>query len=130
MILLDTHAWLWWLGEPNLLSPAVRDRIGGALDDAQLGVASISAWETAMLVAKGRIELTLPVEELVATCERLQGFSFLPLTARIAVAASRLAPLYPDPADRFIVATAISANATLVTKDERLRAFPGVRTIW
>jgi PIN domain nuclease of toxin-antitoxin system len=130
MIVLDTDAWLWWLSDPARIPSRTRSRIDVALDDGVLAVSAISAWEVAMLVAKGRLELAMPVDDLVAECERLPGFTLLPLTARIAVSATRLALSHPDPADRFIAATALAANATLVTKDERLRASDLVRTAW
>jgi len=130
VIVLDTHAWLWWLNDPGRIPARTLSRIDAALDDGALAVSAISAWEVAMLVDKGRLELTMPVDDLVAACEQLPGFSLLPLTARVAASAARLAPLHPDPADRFITATALAANATLVTKDERLLATDLVRTDW
>lgn len=130
MIVLDTHAWLWWVSDPERIPARTRTRVDAALDDGALAVSAISAWEVAMLVAKGRLELAMPVDELVAACERLPGFALLPLTARVAVTATRLALPHPDPADRFIAATALAVNATLVTKDERLRASDLVRTAW
>lgn len=53
----------------------------------------------------------------------------LPLTPRIALVAAQLAP-HPDPADRFVAATALTHNATIVSKDERLQAFGPLRTLW
>lgn len=129
MTLLDTHAWLWWLSGSVDLPSRVRERVDRALEDGNLAVAAISAWETSMLLQKQRITLRVPVEDLVAGCERLAGFSWMPLTPRIACAAAQL-HLHPDPADRFIAATALTHNATLVTKDERLRSFEPIRTLW
>ncbi len=83
-----------------------------------------------MLVATGRLELTMPVDALITACEQMPGFGLLPLTARVAASAARLALPHPDPADRFIAATTLAANATLVTKDERLLASDLVRTAW
>jgi PIN domain nuclease of toxin-antitoxin system len=130
VIVLDTHAWLWWLSDPVRIPARTRARIDAALDDGSLAVSAISAWEVAMLVSKGRLELAMPVDDLVTACEKLPGFAFLPLTARVAVSAAHLAPLHPDPADRFIAATTLGENATLVTKDERLLASDLVRTDW
>lgn len=49
MILLDTHAWIWWVTEsPNLSSRARRT----ITRSDELGVSAISCWEVAMLVAK------------------------------------------------------------------------------
>lgn len=83
-----------------------------------------------MLVKKGRLELTLSVDSLVAHCESLPFFGFLPLTAHIAVNAARMEPFHPDPADRIIVATTIHFGGELITKDERIRNFDGVKTAW
>ena len=130
MIVLDTHAWLWWLSDPARVPAHTRSRIDAALDDGALAISAISAWEVAMLVAKGRIELAIPVDALVTACEQMPGFQLVPLTARIAILAASLALPHPDPADRFITATALATNATLVTRDERLRSSNLVRTDW
>ena len=130
MIVADTHAWLWWLSDATALSPAARAALDGALDDGRLGVSAISVWEAAMLVKKGRLELTLPLEELVRRCEALPGMRFLPVTPRIALASVALDPLHADPADRIIAATALEHQATLVTKDARLHAIDGLVSLW
>jgi PIN domain nuclease of toxin-antitoxin system len=129
LTLLDTHAWLWWLSGSQELPSRTRDHIEAALEAEDLAVAAISAWESSMLVQKRRLTLMVPVDELVVGCERLVGFSWVPLTARIAVKAAGMT-LHPDPADRFIAATALTHDATLVTKDERLRSFESLRTLW
>jgi PIN domain nuclease of toxin-antitoxin system len=127
---LDTHAWLWWLSDPSLLSERARERIASATEFGSLAVASICAWEAAMLVKKGRLELTLAVDDLVSHCEALSFFRFIPLTATIGVKAVDLEPFLSDSADRIIVATTSHCGGTLVTKDERIRRFRKVRTLW
>ena len=66
MIVADTHAWLWWIASDAALSPAARRALDSAFADAALGVSAISVWEAAMLVKNGRLELALPLEDLVA----------------------------------------------------------------
>jgi PIN domain nuclease of toxin-antitoxin system len=127
---LDTHAWLWWLSDPTLLSERARERIASASESGSLAVASICAWEAAMLVKKGRLELTLAVDDLVSHCEGLSFFQFIPVTATIGVRAVHLEPFHSDPADRMIVATTSHYGGTLVTKDERIRKLRKVRTLW
>jgi PIN domain nuclease of toxin-antitoxin system len=127
---LDTHAWLWWLSDPSLLSEGAREGIASATDAGSLGVASICTWEAAVLVKKGRLELTLAVDDLVSHCEGLSFFRFIPLTATIGVKAVDLEPFHSDPADRIIVATTSHYGGILVTKDERIRKFRKVRTLW
>ena len=130
MILLDTHAWLWWLSDPDRLSLPARRRIADARENGVVAVSAISAWEAAILVRKGRLELRLAVGDIVAACSRLPFFRFVPIGAGIAVASVELDGLHPDPADRLIVATARHEGLDLVTKDERLPRWPGATTVW
>jgi PIN domain nuclease of toxin-antitoxin system len=130
LTLLDTHVWLWWLSDPRALSEPARHRIAEAEREAAVAVSAISAWEAAMLVTKGRLELSMAIDDLITHCERLPVMRFLPITARIATASVHLERLHADPADRLIVATARTYNATLVTKDDRLRRLDAVRTVW
>lgn len=130
MILLDTHVWLWWLSDPGRLSAPAAERIDAAREDGVVALSAISAWEAALLVRKGRLELRLPVRDVVAACERLPFFRLVPVDAALAVASVELDGLHPDPADRMIVATARHEGLDLVTKDERLHAWAGATTIW
>jgi len=130
MTILDTHAWLWWLSEPDLLSDAALHRIEEAKAANALMVSAMSVWEAALLYKKGRLELRLSPGDLVTHCEGLRFLRFVPVSARVALESVVLEPFHPDPADRLIVATAIQHGATLVTKDERILASPKVTTIW
>ena len=130
MIVADTHAWLWWVSGDAALSPAAKEALDGALDDARLGVSAISVWEAALLAKKGRLELALGIDELVRRCESLPGFRFLPVTPLIALASVALEPLHADTADRLIAATALAHRAALATKDARLHAHDGLVCLW
>jgi PIN domain nuclease of toxin-antitoxin system len=130
VILLDTHAWLWWLSEPSLLGSRAAARIEEELAGGSIGVSAISAWEAAMLVRKGRLELRGPVSDLVAATTHLPSVRFLDVSPAVALASVDLDELHADPADRMIVATALREGADLITKDARLRAWPHVATLW
>lgn len=94
-------------------------------------VSSISAWEVALLVDKGRLKLSIEVGDWIARSEALPFVTFVPVDNRIAVRSVELPlPLHDDPADRIIVATAIILGAVLVTQDERLRRYSHVPTRW
>jgi PIN domain nuclease of toxin-antitoxin system len=94
-------------------------------------VSSISAWEVALLVRRGRLELSMDVADWVAKSEALPFLRFVPVDNGIALRSVLLpAPLHNDPADRIIIATTLQLGATLITKDEKLRAYPHVRTAW
>ena len=130
MILLDTHAWLWWLYDPNHLCPRARETIDTASTSGGVAVSTISTWERALLVRKGRLELRLPVRDLESACAQLPFFRFIAVDVEIAIASVELDGLHADPADRLIVATARHAGLDLITRDERLQTLPGIRTIW
>ncbi len=131
MIVLDTHTWVWWVGSPELLSSKAGRTIDGALDDGSIYISAISCWEISLLVNKGRLELTTDVEDWIAGSEALPFFRFVPVDNRIAVRSNRLpGDLHSDPANRIIIATALSLGATLVTKDRKIRGYPHVETLW
>lgn len=131
MIVLDTHAWLWWVSNPELLSATARKTIHRAMAEAEICISSISAWEVAVLVKKGRLDLTMTAEDWIARSEALPFLQFVPVNNRIALKSTDLAgPLHDDPADRIIIATTISLGATLITKDDKIRRYPHVRTVW
>ena len=84
-----------------------------------------------MLVAHGRLELTLDVADWVAKSEALPFLVFVPVTNAIAIRSVRLAGrFHEDPADRIIVATAMTMGARVVSKDAKIRAYPHVEAVW
>jgi PIN domain nuclease of toxin-antitoxin system len=131
MIVLDTHAWVWWVSNPEMLSDTARQAIDDAVRRRELFISTISAWEVAMLVEKERLSLVLDVRDWICRSEALPFVTFVPLSTAIAVESVRL-PGFPhgDPADRIIVATALSLGARLVTRDEKLLNFAPCRAIW
>ena len=110
MIVLDTHAWVWSVDAPQRLPKAVQRAIDGA---DRIGIATMSVFEFTQLRA-------------ALSADRVET---LPLTAQVALDAAQLR-FEGDPADRIIYATARAADATLVTRDERLRAFDPDLTLW
>jgi PIN domain nuclease of toxin-antitoxin system len=128
LILLDTHAWVWWAAEPRKLSPRARKAIESA---EEIGVSAISPWEVAMLVSKFRLELDRDVLLWVRQALALPRVTLIPLSPEIAVASTTLGLAFPgDPADRIIAATALRLRAPLVTRDRRLRSLKTLSTIW
>lgn len=129
MVVLDTHAWLWWAADPARLSRSARDAIEAA---GSVGIAAISCWEVAMLALGGRISLDREISRWVQSALARPGVQALALSPAVAVAAALLERegFVPDPADRLIYATAREAGAQLVTRDERLREFDPRGTLW
>lgn len=125
---LDTHALIYWVCMPDLLGLTARAVLERA---EELLVPSICFWETALLVRKGRLALPggLGAGEWTRRVLEMPRVSQIPLTAHIAVMADGLV-MHPDPADRFIVATALTTGSPLITKDRLLIDVPDLETIW
>jgi PIN domain nuclease of toxin-antitoxin system len=103
-------------GTRPLLEQASRDKA--------LLVSSISIWEIGMLLGKHRLRLGKTMDDWMVTARAAPGLMVVPVTPEIALDASRLEELdHGDPADRIIIATARSLNATLLTADERILAY-------
>jgi PIN domain nuclease of toxin-antitoxin system len=119
VILLDTHAAIWFMRDDPALGKKARAMAVAALEEEQLAISAISFWEMALLVTKRRLRtLKDPSEQ-----RRLMisaGIRELALTGDVALRAAALENLHGDPADRFIAATAAVHEATLMTADERL----------
>ena len=131
MILLDTHAWIWWVSNPEELSEAARSRIDDAAEHSDVLVSCISTWEVMLLVAKSRLELSMDAKGWIAESERIPFVRFVPVDNQVAVKSVSLPmPFHSDPADRIIVATAMIADAAVVTKDQKLLNYAHVETIW
>lgn len=131
MIVLDTHAWLWWLSNPEKLSPAAAQAISSGVRDQGIIISSISSWEIAMLVARGRLELAADHRDWIGKTEGLPFVHFVPVDNIIALRAVDLpGDFHSDPADRIIVATAMTMALPLVTRDDRIRNYQHLQTIW
>lgn len=132
MIVLDTHALLWWVSSPGHLPQKARRLLDRAIaENAGASVSSISTWEIAMLIQRGRLELTMPMDEWIDRVGALPWVTFVPVDNRVAIRSVQLDDFaHRDPADRMIVATTLVLNATLVTGDARLRSYKHVRTVW
>lgn len=128
MTVLDTHAWLWWVSADAKLSRAADKAIRST---KAIGICAISCLEVATAVAKGRVLLDRDPLEWMQQALSLERVELLAISPAIAVKATQLGRgFHGDPADRLIVATTILEAATLVTKDERIRGYPAVTTVW
>ncbi len=131
MIVLDTHTWIWFISKPEVLSKRAKKAVSAAVEEKSVLISSISAWEVALLVKQKRLTLSLDVTDWIAKSEGLPFIQFIEISNSIAVKSVNLPqPLHPDPADRIIIATALSAGVPLVTKDKKLLNYPHVKTIW
>ncbi len=125
-LLLDTHALLWWLGEPERVSRVAR----AALEDPnyRIYVSAAVAWEMAIKVNLGKLD----AQEVVGDFKRVlyaKGFYRLAISTDHALRAGMLPLHHADPFDRMLVAQAQALNCPIVSADARLDSY-GVRRIW
>ncbi len=117
-LLLDTHIWLWSLSDLALLS----QRVASELTDRrnEIWLSPVSVWEILTLARKGRVVLEGAPESWVREALSKSALREASLNHEIAIRSMTLRLPHWDPADRFIAATAIVYDLTLVTADERL----------
>ena len=121
-LLLDTHVFLWWRGEPSRLAAEVRNKIATA---DIVFVSAASAWEAGIKVALGRLDLPDTIEAGVVA----SGFEKLLITFPHAERAASLPPHHRDPFDRMLVAQAQVEDLILVSHDGLLKPYD-VEILW
>ncbi len=121
-VLLDTHAWIWWLmGQPEL--PLGQREALDRLAERELPfLSAISLWEARMLSAKGRLTLDRPFERWLREAASPEVVRILPLDVDVVLGLSILpARFHGDPADRIIVSTARVFDLPLLSFDSTIR---------
>ncbi len=130
MLLLDTHTWIWSYSATRLLSDKVKKLIKKTPTD-QRCIASISIWEFAMMVTKGRINVKVDPKRWLDNAINNTGLKVIEVSPEIAMESCSLpGHFHKDPADRIIVATARVHNLALATKDRKIVEYPHVNAIW
>ena len=127
MIVADTHSWVWWLTNRELLSRRALD----ALTENAVAISPVTFLEVATLARKRRITLNRPLLQWLQQSVERSNTRVIDLTLAIAAAAGLLeSDAVGDPTDRVIIATALDAGVPLVTKDGKITAAGVVPTIW
>jgi PIN domain nuclease of toxin-antitoxin system len=123
-LLLDSHAYLWWLADDQRLGVKARRAITDPTNTVLVSSATI--WEIAIKAALGRLDLhgADVVSEIAAN-----RFVELPITAAHAAAAAALPHHHDDPFDRMLIAQAQIEHLRCVTRDEAFSAYR-VPTLW
>jgi len=126
-LLLDTHIWLWSLGEPHRLSR----RVAMELDDRQneLWLSPISIWEAFLLFRKKRVRISTDFTTWLATSLSTLPVTEAPLTFEVARTLPALSGPHEDPADLFLAATAKAFDLTLITADRNLLKTKGISVL-
>jgi PIN domain nuclease of toxin-antitoxin system len=128
-LLLDTHVWLWSLLDPQRLSEAAEQAISDS--ESELCLSPISTWETLVLARKRRLELRPSPREWVLEALRRSAPTPAPLSHSVAIRSEALEDFgSQDPADRFLVATALEQDMALITADGDMRDYRPLKTVW
>jgi PIN domain nuclease of toxin-antitoxin system len=121
VILLDTHVVIWSAEGDARLGRKARKLIAERNQTDPFHVSAISAWEIAMLVSKGRLDIGGPAQDWLVKVMEHPAWQTIPVDAAAAVESVNLpGDFHNDPADRFIVATARLRGFALVTADSAI----------
>lgn len=126
-LLLDTHAFLWWLDGDRRLSRRARAAIGDSGNTVLVSAAS--AWEITTKARLGRLPGALDVAADVAGCIAGQAFTPLDITVVHAQRAGRLPGDHRDPFDRMLAAQAQLEDLPIVSNDAIFDSY-GVNRYW
>lgn len=120
-ILVDTHCWLWMVGEPDRLSDEARDLLRDTGNELLLSAAT--AWEIAIKYAIGRLELPGDPVDVVSEWMLRSGVTPLPVLHSHALHVANLPPHHPDPFDRLLVAQAQLEGTPILTADAAFKRY-------
>ncbi len=123
-LLLDTHIWVWSLADPARLSERVASELRSPVNE--LWLSSISVWELLILAKKGRLLFQIDPVQWIARSFETGPYREAPVNREVAIQSRTVDVPHEDPADRFLAATAVVFELTLVTADERLLRAKGV----
>ena len=124
MILLDTHVLVWLVAGLPSLGKQAKKVADQALVKDELSVSAISFWEIALLHQRRRLILEQPIGAWRTRLLEL-GLHEIPVDGEIGIAATSMSNFHPDPADRFITATALLSGAALLTADKQILEWSG-----
>lgn len=131
MILLDTHVLLWWISGLQKIPAPVLRKIELHKKKNEISISAITFWEVAMLSKKGRLGLNTDLKQWISQVVHLSFLQIISADYPILVQSVLLPePFHADPADRILVATAQQHGATLITKDQKILAYPHVKSFW
>jgi len=126
-LLLDTHIWLWCILEPHKLSSEVHRAITDPGNTCYLSPVSI--WEVILLLEKKRIGIDQDFGQWFDKSRINFDLQEAPLDWTVVHELRFMMLGHKDPADRFLAATAMAHDMTLVTADQRLLSIPGIKTL-
>jgi len=126
-LLLDTHAFIWWSSEPEKLSADVLAHLDDEDNELMLSVASV--WEIQIKSQLGKLNLNVPLGELIESQRQANGMQILPVELEHVLALNALPVLHKDPFDRLLIAQEQIEDAHIVSRDKMFAGYP-VKVLW
>jgi PIN domain nuclease of toxin-antitoxin system len=126
-LLLDTHVFIWWSGEPNKLSEKVLNACENRANRLILSIVSI--WEMQIKMQLGKLKLKRSLKELVKNQQDVNSLLILPVSPNHIFMLDNLPMHHSDPFDRLLISQAIEEKLLLVSKDEKFSDY-AVKLFW
>ena len=121
-LLLDTHAFLWFINGDKRLPVTWKQALQNPANDVYLSV--VSLWETIIKYQLGKLPLPVSPEKYIPEQRERHSISSLPLHEASMVYLTQLPNLHRDPFDRILVCQALQRNLIFVTADAKVQAYP------
>ena len=120
-LLLDTHIFIWWVDQPERLSPSALSALQDEANELLLSVASV--WEMQIKIQLGKLKLSLPLKEIVKNQQEANDLPVSPVALTHVLALDALPFHHKDPFDRLLIAQSIEEQLTIVTADSKFSAY-------
>ena len=126
-LLLDTHTFLWFIGDDPRLSPTASARISRSEERVMVSV--VSAWEIVIKLGTGKLLLDQPIADLWRESLAVNEFEQLNVTSDHVFALEPLPLHHRDPFDRILIAQALAEGLQIVSADTAFDGYP-VQRVW
>jgi len=126
-LLLDTHAFLWWVDGGERLSKRARAAIANPKHECLVSL--VSCWEIAVKLSLGKLRLATPFQRFLPEQLAANGFAPLPIDLRHVARVADLPFHHRDPFDRLLIAQALEEDLAIVSADAVFRKY-GVKRVW
>lgn len=126
-LLLDTHAFLWWVNDSPQLSQAAREAIADAGNSVFFSV--VSAWEMVIKSKLGKLGVPQSLSDFLTDQLQRNSFEILPVYLPHALQVADLPDYHRDPFDRLLIAQALIQNMRIVSGDPQIHRYP-VDVVW
>jgi len=127
-VILDTHAFLWWIDNSDKLSETARNVIGDS--NNKIYLSAVSTWEIAIKDQLGKLTAPKPLLPFFTDQLHKNNFLFLPIQMEHTCKVNDLENRHKDPFDRLLIGQSIIEGIPILTIDSMISAYTEVQTIW